>query len=141
MPRIMLLQYDRPVSFQIINNGLGCRPSCRRYPLRKVLSFVYMLIGIGNNCTNKFTSHSSLSIVKRATFRGWILGRWFDMEGYYYNFTYNCKWGTINEHFTKHTRSDNSGKCLARSCCRRSCWWRFTSVYCQVRKKTFDEIF
>ena len=82
------------------------------------------------------TSHS----LKRATIRGWILGRWFDMEGYNDNFAYNYKWGTIDIYLPKHTRIDNSGKRLAGSCCRRSCWGRFTSVYCQVRKTFYAQL-
>ena len=105
-------------------------PSGKSYHLCNQLC----LIGFGNN-TNSYLSF--IFNMKLATFRGWIPWSWFDMEGNYYNFTYNCKWGTINKHLSVNTRIDNSGKCLVGSCCRRSCWWRFTSVYCQVRK-TFD---
>lgn len=92
MFRVLFLQYDRPIGFQIINNGMGCCPSSRSYSLRKVLSYLLCLIGFGNN-TN---SYLSFIFVKLATFRGWIPRSGFDMEGNYYNFTYNCKWGTIS---------------------------------------------
>ena len=128
MFRVLLLQYGRPIGIQIINNGMGCRPSSCSCTFRKVLSYVHLLCLIG------YTNYNHLSFIETCNFRGWIPRSWFDMEGYNDNYTHNYKWGTINEHFSVNTRIDNSGKCLVGSCCRRSCWWRFTSVYCQVRK-------